>query len=447
MVTSSLGAKLSGFKEFRLLVPIAVVLSIAVTTIDIQVSNVSDFLHKFVTSDVGILLFSVEVIVFWIAQTIVMLSIRSKIREIKFGGKKFSLIEKIMPPSLILMMIFNLILLTQIVLLHQYFIVYLLLLVCISYGLNVILMGYLSYVFLSWHRRKSNKILIFFGISSFFATLSGILTMIFMGGVIIMKDSVVNSESHVLFPIYNIASIFGIINYINTYMFMAAFIFMWIGTGLLFGHYYAKLGRFKFFLMVISPLVFFIAQFFTAINFLFPFIDSSSLDFVFSYSLIFSFSSLIGSIIFGAGFWLLGRSVSDRVRSYLNVSGYGVIMFFTSATATVIHAPFPAFGIVAISLVGFSSYLLVYGLYCTAISISQDVDLRKRIRKSAEAHVRLLDNIGSAQLQDQIETKVSQVAHVLENELKEESGIPPSISQDELKDYVKSVIKEIAEKK
>jgi len=223
---------------------------------------------------------------------------------------------------------------------------------------------------------------------------------------------------------------------------------MWIGTALLFAQYYRKLGKFKFLLMVTSPLIFFVGQFFTVINFFFPFIDSSSLSFVFFYSVIFSFSSVIGSIIFGAGFWLLARSVSDKeVSGYLNMTGYGLIMFFTSATATVVHTPYPPFGIVAISLVGFSSYFVLYGLYSSSIAISQDVDLRKRIRKSTEAHVRLLDHIGAAQLQDSIETKVSEVAHVIEEELKAESGITPSVSEHEIKDYVKSVIREISNKK
>jgi hypothetical protein len=229
---------------------------------------------------------------------------------------------------------------------------------------------------------------------------------------------------------------------------MLAFTTMWIGTALLFAQYYSKLGKLKFILMVTSPLIFFIGQFFTVINFFYPFIDSKSFSFVFYYSLVFSFSSVIGSIIFGAGFWLLGKSVyNSNVRGYLNITGYALIMFFASATATVVHTPLPSFGIVAISLVGFSSYLVLYGLYSTAISVSQDADLRKKIKKSTEAHVKLLGNIGAAQLQDQIETKVAEVADVLQKELKEESGISTSITQDEIKDYVKSVIHEISEKK
>jgi hypothetical protein len=436
------------FQEFRFSVSVAFILTIVAVTLDLQVSNISDFVHRFTTSDLGLGTFLIESFFFWISQAYLILLMRSKIREIKFMGKELLLIQNIIPASYVLLLVLNLILLIQIFLLHQYFVVYLILIVGVSYGLNVFLMSYLSYVLLFWHQKKGNKILASFGISSTLATISGLLTLIFIGAVLFTKGHFINSGSHVVFPIYSPNSIFGIISYLNTYIFLFSFILMWMGTALLFAQYYRKLGKFKFLLMVASPLIFFVGQFFTVINFFFPFIDSSSLSFVFSYSIVFSFSSIIGSIIFGAGFWLLGRSVSDKeVSSYLNMTGYGLVMFFTAATATVIHTPFPPFGIVAISLVGFSSYFVLYGLYSSSIAISQDVDLRKRIRKSTEAHVRLLDNIGAAQLQDSIETKISEVAHVIEKELKAESGITSSVSEQEIKDYVKSVIREISDKK
>ena len=438
----------SGFQKSRLSVPIAIILTIVPVTLDLQLSNISDFVHRFTTSDFGSVTFYIESFFFWISQTYLILLMRSKIKKIKFMRKEFSLIQNIIPASYVLLLVLNLILLIQIFFLHLYFVVYLNLIVSVSYGLNVFLMSYLSYILLFWHKKKSNKILVSFGISSILATFSGLLTLILIEGVLFTRGHFVNPESHVVFPIYNLGSIFGIVSYLNTYIFLFSFILMWTGTALLFVQYYKKLGKFKFLFMVTSPLIFFVSQFFTVINFFFPFIDSSSLSFVFFYSVVFSFSSVIGSIIFGAGFWLLGRSISDKnVSSYLNMTGYGLVMFFTSATATVVHTPFPPFGIVAISLVGFSSYLVLYGLYSSSIAISQDVDLRKRIRKSTEAHVRLLDNIGVTQLQDNIETKVSEVAHVIEEELKAESGISPSVSEQEIKDYVKSVMREISDKK
>ena len=72
-------------------------------------------------------------------------------------GKEFSLIQKIIPASYVLLLILNLILLVQIFLLHLYFVVYLILIVGVSYGLNVFLMSYLSYILLFWHRKKVIK--------------------------------------------------------------------------------------------------------------------------------------------------------------------------------------------------------------------------------------------------------------------------------------------------
>lgn len=448
MVLTAFESLTSGFRKHQLSVPIAVTLSLISVTIDLQVSNVADFIHGFTTSGMGSVTFLLDLLLFWIAQTFLIFLVRHKIREIKFMGKEFKTIEKIIPTSFVLLLTMNVLLGIQVFLLHQYYVVYLIAITGLSYGLNIFLMSYLSYVLLAWHRRKHNRILIFYGISMIQAAISSALTLIFIEGLLLTKEPLVNAHSHVIFPTFNLNSIFGIINYLNTYLFMSAFIFVWIATILLFRQHYTRLGRLKFLLIVTSPLIFFVGQFFTLINFVFPFIDSSSLPFVFTYSIIFSFSSIIGSVIFGAGFWLLARSVSNKpLKGYLNMTGFGLIMFFTSATATIIQTPFPPFGIVAISLVGFSSYFVLYGLYSSAISISQDADLRKTIRRSTEANVRLLENIGIAQLQDRVETKVSEVAHFFEEELKAESGIAPSVTEQEIRNYIKTVIQEISDKR
>jgi hypothetical protein len=71
------------------------------------------------------------------------------------------------------------------------------------------------------------------------------------------------------------------------------------------------------------------------------------------------------------------------VSNYLMIAGYGVLLFFTSNQATVlINLPYPPFGMATISFVGLSSYLLFVGIYASAVSVAEDSNLRKSIRKT-----------------------------------------------------------------
>ena len=117
--------------------------------------------------------------------------------------------------------------------------------------------------------------------------------------------------------------------------------------------------------------------------------------------------------------------------------------FFASGSATVLQTPYPPVGLVTVSLIGISSYLILVGLYYSAISVSQDIRLRKSIRKFALEEGKLLDNIGSAQMEKEIGDNVKKFAHE-ENTDTVESGIAQSsLSDEELHGYLIEVLDEI----
>ena len=80
------------------------------------------------------------------------------------------------------------------------------------------------------------------------------------------------------------------------------------------------------------------------------------------------------------------------------------------------------------------------GLYLSAIALAQDSSLRKSIKKSA---VNLIADIGSAQMEQQIEGRVKKLVRQQQKELEEQTGgISDEISKNELKEYMELVIKE-----
>ena len=106
------------------------------------------------------------------------------------------------------------------------------------------------------------------------------------------------------------------------------------------------------------------------------------------YTVIFSLSKPVGGILFGIAFWIVARNVHHTVlRDYLMIAGYGFLLLFTSNQATVlINSPYPPFGMASISFVGLSSYLVLVGVYSSAVSVAQDAELRRSIRNSIESN-------------------------------------------------------------
>jgi hypothetical protein len=121
------------------------------------------------------------------------------------------------------------------------------------------------------------------------------------------------------------------------------------------------------------------------------------------------------------------------------------VLYFNTAQATVLQAGYPPFGLANVSFVGLSSFLVLIGLYQSAISVGKDINLRKLIRKSALRESELLDNIGTAELEKGIRERVMELA-----ETKTEGFadiVEPSMSENEIRVYLDQVIDEVKRKR
>jgi hypothetical protein len=266
-----------------------------------------------------------------------------------------------------------------------------------------------------------------------------------MIGILVDKPEEISSNSEIVFPIFEINSYLGVLNILNTISFLFSFVFMWIGSITVVKHYLVNISKTRYFLIIGAPLIYFIGQYFTAINLIFPFIDSSSITFIFFYSIFFTLSSVIGSVIFAMSFWLIAKDLGRNkdIATYLSICGYGFILFFSSATATIIHTPYPPFGIASISVVGFSAYYILFGIYSSSVSLSEDITLRDLIRKSSASQLKLLRSISVGYLQDKIINQVLETSLRFKQDSVEQTGISSSLSKDEIKTYIRQVVEEI----
>ena len=161
--------------------------------------------------------------------------------------------------------------------------------------------------------------------------------------------------------------------------------------------------------------------------------------------LVVSMSSIVAGIIFGAAFLSIARTLrrGTAIRDYLILAAYGMLIFYIAGSATVSQAAYPPFGLVSTAFTGLSTYLIYVGLYSSAVTLSQDLTLRKTIRKSVMEQSKLLDSIGTAQMERELQTSILTIAKKTSDEMKENSGIEASLSEDDIRDYMSLVIKEL----
>ena len=185
-----------------------------------------------------------------------------------------------------------------------------------------------------------------------------------------------------------------------------AFLLTWISTTLLLFHYSKKMGRIRFWTIISLPLIYFLIQFLSSyLNLFNPWINSNPVFFGTFLTLLFALSKPVGGVLFGIAFWTVAKNIRENkaVKDYIIMAAYGLTLLFISNQGLVlVNVPYPPFGLATVSFVGLSSYLLLLGIYSSAISAAQDTNLRKSIRRLAVNETKMLDNIGSAHMEHQI---------------------------------------------
>jgi hypothetical protein len=225
-----------------------------------------------------------------------------------------------------------------------------------------------------------------------------------------------------------------------------SFILTWVATVIFLKHYSRRLGSAKYWIIVSIPLAYFLSQFQTLFLDVFtPFRLSDPILFGIVYTLIFSAAKPAGGILFGVAFWIIARNLSrSAIKDYMIISAYGMILLFTSNQPIgLLLVPYPPFGLATISFMGLASYLIFVGIYSAAVSVSEDTKLRQSIRKIAINESKLLDSIGSAEMEQRViaSTKAAQ------NRMTRESGIETSLTEEDMKQYLEITLKEIKSKK
>jgi hypothetical protein len=197
-------------------------------------------------------------------------------------------------------------------------------------------------------------------------------------------------------------------------------------------------------------LVYFLSQFPSVFLDLFtPLLNSDPIFYGIFLSVIFTLSKAAGGILFGAAFWTMSRNTpSVALRDYLVIASIGFVLLFVSDQDLVLlSVPYPPLGLASVSLMGLSSYLILIGIYSSAIYISEDAKLRQSIRNVAIRESKLLDSIGTAHMEKEIERKVKVLVARNQDTINEETGIHSSETEEDMKEYLQQVLDEVKSSK
>ena len=333
----------------------------------------------------------------------------------------------------------------QIITSNQYSTFFLMLIMSISYGLSIVNLSVVSKMFFHWLKRERSMLILVYGMGTAFLVCNAIISIVLFDGILLEKPASILSGGEVLFPAFEKGTFMATVFSFQSYTNIGYFILMWLGTIILLHYKRSKIGNVKFYVFSLMPLIYFMSYYFT----IFPIINPEQPDVppeeLMGLILFFGYATMGGGIIIAIGFREISKLVlSNRIRNSLLLTSMGFIIYFVCGSASIGQAPYPPFGIVSISFLGIGSLLVLNGLYISAMHLSVDKNLRQIVRSAIDA-TRLLDKIGSAQFNIEMEKVTLRI-------IQENKNLPiPEFneidSNAEIKNYIKDILAEMQEVK
>jgi hypothetical protein len=417
--------------------------------IDVVVSSLVDIYRDFSNSPAGISLFAALTGVLFAGTYVILKVTGDKIRTQSTKGTYKNKMAKAVWAIYYLMIAIIASIILQILFFSEYYTGLLSIAPTISYGLAAFIMGLLAYHFFSWFMRNRTLVVLLYGLASVSASIYiGLVAIIFCVEIFIHQPAVTTLKSAASFPAIQPGLEQILITTLPGILTATTFLSFWGGTIATLYANIRRIGKTRFWILVTTPIIFFfgtLISFFPEIQGAAPKDDPNSIIIPFYIT---TFSQVIAIVLFATAFVSMARAIPHhRISDYMYITCYGLTLFSIAIIATVSGAGYPPFGLPTVSLVGPFSFLLFTGLNHSAISIAEDSTLRRSIKVSARQQLKLLGSIGTAELEAKIEKKVLNVAKSNAENLTHQSGIEPSLSLDEAKQYLYEVLKEVKDRK
>jgi hypothetical protein len=403
-----------------------------------------DLVNK-TSSSLGIFIFLTMSIIFIILTFIILKFNWNFITKfIKQSNRIFTLFKI----SLIIQICLSLLLVllnSQIILVHYYSIIILMISLLGSYSLSFFILFFLTYKFLRWFSIKKNYGMLFYSLAFGTIFLASLSKLGFTEFMMMLKPQIIfpmTIGSSIYIPV---GSIQGVLNDLFLILSILSFVFSWIASAIMLKEYSNKLGQLKYWIIVSIPLFFYIAQFFVLTNSQIIFQLTSNLTSLsITLTTIFIFSNLIGGLLFGIPFWTIAKTIDNSaIKTSMTIAGFGfVFIFLTNQAHGIVVSPYPPYGIITSLYFGLSSFLLMVGFYCSAIYMSENQDIRRLIKKDLLKYD-LLSQMSNRFIEDRTINYINQITKSTKHELFTNYN-ELFLKDEDIKHYVKSVINEIS---
>ena len=406
---------------------------------------VADFIVKFNTSSAGIILFVFISVGYILGQTILMKFMNSSSSAIKSRSiliatlhRAVSIVQYILAANVILIII-------QIFLFSKYSTINLLSVTFISNFFTASLLVIFALSFLSWYKNKKQSIgILLYALAFLILAVSEVVSGSGSAYLLSQKDQWITPTSEVKFSDFPDGTFFDIFFSFYRYIDYSSFLLVLIASAILLYHYSKKTSNPKIVLIIALPILGYTSSILDALHIL----SADTNPNLFYYYIYITLVSASVGILFAFSFWIVSKKLPESpVKTFLKITAYGFVLLYFSNNISVTIAAYPPFGVNSLSLLSLASYFVLFGLYSSALSLSQDLTLRQHLRSLAKNDNNLLSSIGTAQMESEVKRAVGELKDVAdehEKELAEKSGIETPVPESEIEDYLKQVIEEVA---
>jgi hypothetical protein len=425
---------------------LVIIILVAFLIPDTMINTVSDFLVPQITSVWGISFFVVISIVFAISQYLLLRFVWLKTKDIRSKSFLFNGLQKIVIGSQYILLLIIVMIVFQILFLSQFYTAFLIWSTVINLLLAISLLGILARQLFLWYLyyKRGSFVILSYAVGFVIMSMTFSLALLLDLHSLSSKQDIVTPNSEVIFPDFDDANwLLLIFHYVYQYSDLISFIFIWGASALLLLHYRKRVGLVKFWVIISLPLIYYLGSIVEVVGIYEP---QSDTEFYFFYLYI-SLYSIAGGLMFGITFIAIARKIDNpRIKGYMTLTAFGFILLYISSPMTLVATSYPPFGIASLSFSGLACYLLLIGLYSTAVTLSQHAQLRKSIRSSInEQHSKLMDGIGMSELQREIDKRVTPLVQRHAEQMNMEAALDFTISEEEVKQYMNEILRDLHE--
>ncbi len=434
------------------------IILIIIASLDVMISTIFDFSENTFNGIFGISVFSLMILISLSIVNLIMLpSIKQIYQKTIYNSRSFKFLFASLVISLVIVSTILTISMISILFFNNVHILFKIIILSISSIETCLIFGVMSYKIFLWYRvdPRDSRVLLFYLISMILVSFS-----VGTNGIIVFNALTIDlTPLAFLLPINNIefpilsedrfGYIFNLLS-LTLFTYIAAYISIWSGSVYLCYLFLKSNNRHRIkiwllaFSSITSYLVAIVPTLYSISNSQFAYDDQT----LFYYRIMFKVSVIMSGVFFGLMFIFISNSLkkvdskgSVVLSRYSRIFAYGVVLATIITVTQPYHVIYPPFGTLSHSLFIIASFMIAIGFYSIAITISQEIGIKKAIDKTIQ-QAKMFNQLGTAQSILDMEKKLNEISKEKMFILESKTGIDTEILDHNLKQYVNEVLKE-----